>query len=296
MKKAYFKYVFSVLLFGTNGIVASRIALPSYDIVLLRTLVGGALLLAIFRATGRRFTLRGNPRELVFAAASGIAMGASWMFLYEAYQQVGVSVATLVYYCGPVLVMALSPLLFRERLTGRKVLGFAAVLCGGALVNGQVLSAGGSGWGIACGVLSAVTYAGMVICNKKAGKITGLENAVLQLLFGFAAVAVWVGFRHGLLFAVDAGDWLPILLLGLVNTGFGCYLYFSSIDALPVQTVAVCGYLEPLSAVFLSVLLLRETLRPAQVLGAALILGGAVFCELSASRRAVAGQEAPEGD
>jgi hypothetical protein len=44
-------------------------------------------------------------------------MGTSWMFLYEAYAQVGVSIATLAYYCGPVIVMVLSPILFRKKMT-----------------------------------------------------------------------------------------------------------------------------------------------------------------------------------
>ena len=72
---------------------------------------------------------------------------------------------------------------------------------------------------------------------------------------------------------------LPILILGLVNTGIGCYFYFSSIGNLPVQTVAIIGYLEPFSAVLFSVLFLRETMLPMQVIGAVMILAGAVFGE-----------------
>ena len=71
-----------------------------------------------------------------------------------------------------------------------------------------------------------------------------------------------------------------MLILGLFNTGIGCYFYFSSIGKLPVQTVAICGYLEPLSAVVFSVIVLHETMLPIQILGAALIIGGAVSSEL----------------
>ena len=48
MKKSYIKYFTALLLFGSNGIVASLINLSSYEIVLLRTLIGSALLMAIF--------------------------------------------------------------------------------------------------------------------------------------------------------------------------------------------------------------------------------------------------------
>ena len=70
------------------------------------------------------------------------------------------------------------------------------------------------------------------------------------------------------------------LCIGLVNTGLGCYLYFSSMGELPVTRVAVCGYLEPLSAVVLSAVLLGEPMTAANILGAALILGGAVYSEM----------------
>ena len=48
MKKSYLKYFIALFLFGSNGIVASLIALSSYEIVLLRTMIGSALLIAIF--------------------------------------------------------------------------------------------------------------------------------------------------------------------------------------------------------------------------------------------------------
>ena len=38
-KKAFIKYLSALLLFGLNGIVASNIALSSYEIVFLRTLI-----------------------------------------------------------------------------------------------------------------------------------------------------------------------------------------------------------------------------------------------------------------
>lgn len=173
----------------------------------------------------------------------------------------------------------LSPLLFREKLTAPKIIGFIAVLCGIALVNGHAFQTGILGWGLFCGGMSAVMYAVMVIFNKKANSIIGLENAMLQLIISFLTVALFVGLKQGFVISVAAEDWIPILILGLLNTGIGCYLYFSSIGRLPVQTVAICGYLEPLSAVLFSVILLKEAILPVQVLGAIFILGGALFGE-----------------
>jgi drug/metabolite transporter (DMT)-like permease len=207
-------------------------------------------------------------------------MGTSWMFLYEAYQRIGVSISSLAYYCGPVIVMILSPILFGEKLTWAKMVGFLAVLVGMFCVNAQSLNELKTTLGLFCGIMSAVMYAFMVIFNKKAKSITGLENSMWQLLTSFLTVAVFVGVKQGFVIHIEPGNWIPILILGIFNTGIGCYFYFSSIGDLPVQTVAVCGYLEPLSAVVFSVFFLRESMTIIQVIGAVLILGGAAFGEL----------------
>jgi drug/metabolite transporter (DMT)-like permease len=201
------------------------------------------------------------------------------MFLYEAYAQIGVSLASLAYYCGPIIVMILSPLLFREKIALATLIGFFAVMFGMLCVNGQVLFQGRASWGLMFGVLSAVMYAFMVIFNKKAVSIIGLENPMLQLIISFLAVAVFVGIKQGFSIHRIDGNWAPILILGIVNTGIGCYFYFSSIGELPVQTVVICGYVEPLSALFFSAALLGEEMSWLQIIGSVMILGGAAFGE-----------------
>ena len=279
MKTSYLKYIFALLLFGSNGVVASLIHLSSYEIVLLRTLIGSLLLIAIFFIAREKLTFYNYKTQSVFLAVSGIAMGTSWIFLYEAYDEIGVSLASLAYYCGPVIVMMLSPILFGEKLTKLKVCSFLVVLVGIFLVNGTAFENGVSIWGLAYGLLSAVCYSLMVMFNKKAKDITGLENSMLQLFVAFLTVAIFVGIKQGYRMEIDTQSIIPILVLGLLNTGIGCYFYFSSIGKLPMQTVAICGYLEPLSAVVFSVIFLKETMFPIQIIGAVLIIGGAMLGE-----------------
>ena len=285
MKKAYIKYLLALLLFGSNGIVASYVLLTSYEIVYLRTLLGSIFLIILFLLTKQNITFWHNKLHLFYLTISGMAMGASWIFLFEAYAQIGVSIATLAYYCGPVIVMMLSPLLFRERMTIAKGLGFTAVFIGMALVNRQAFLEGEVSVGLLLGLLAAVMYAVMVIFNKKAASITGLENATGQLIISFLTVTVYTVNKQGFFVEIAEGSIIPILILGIVNTGLGCYFYFSSIGQLPVQSVSILGYLEPLSALLLSALLLNETLSAMQLIGAFLILGGAAYGELYKKKR-----------
>jgi drug/metabolite transporter (DMT)-like permease len=278
--KLVLRYMAALLLFGSNGIVASYISLPSYEIVFTRTLIGGLFLALIFISSKQKVRFWRNKSHSLYLVISGAAMGASWVFLFEAYAQIGVSIATLAYYCGPVIVVILSPIIFKEKMTAAKLLGFLAVLLGMFCVNGQALLQGNVSWGLVFGILSAFMYAFMVIFNKKAVSITGLENPMWQLIISFITVAVFLSLKQGFSVHITSGNLIPILLLGIVNTGIGCYFYFSSIGDLPVQTVAIFGYLEPLSALFFSAALLGESLSFLQLAGAVLILGGAAFGEL----------------
>ncbi|WP_236782424.1 DMT family transporter [Anaerotignum propionicum] len=119
----------------------------------------------------------------------------------------------------------------------------------------------------------------MVIFNKKCKHIIGLENSVLQLIISFLTVTVFILIKSGFALQISSNDWVWILTLDLFNTGIGCYFYFSSINNLPVQTVAICGYLEPLSAVIFSVIFLTENISHTQMLGAIMIIGGAILGE-----------------
>lgn len=308
MGRSYAAYLSSLLLFGSNGIVAAMIALPSLDIVVARTFLGASLLGALLlgaslvarrakrREGGRPAATKSPDRNIAaiaLLACSGAALGASWIVLFEAYRLVGVGTASLMYYCGPVIVMALAPLLFKERLGLKKIVGFAAVALGAVLVSVQALDGGQDPQGLALGAASAIAYAVMIVCSKKATAVCpaaadrGLRNSFIQLLAGFAVAAAYSALTQGasaLLIPATPADIAPLLMLGLVNTGIGCLLYFSSIGRLPVQTVAVCGYLEPLSAVVLATLILGEPMSAVQLAGAALIVGGAAFCELAGAR------------
>ena len=275
MNNGLFTYLAALLLFGSNGIIAAAIALPSSDIVLLRTFLGALTLAATLFITKRHnLQAPSRPREAAALIVSGAALGASWIFLFRAYQTIGVGISSLLYYCGPIIVMALSPLIFGEKLTGGKIAGFVAVACGAFLIAAQGLGGNMPIAGIVCGIASAFCYALMVIASKGAPHIEGLENSTLQVSAAFVTALI----------VAASIDWRAVAMLGVVNTGIGCLLYFSAVAKLPVQTVAVVGYLEPLSAVVFSAALLGEAITPVRLMGAALIIGGAIFCELAGKR------------
>lgn len=275
----FFKYILAMLIFGTNGVIASQIPLSGAEIVLTRTILGSIVLALMFLILKNKPNLMEMKQQWKWMLLSGASMALSWVCLFEAYQKANVSVATLEYYCGPVIVMALSPIVFKEKLTPVKMAGITLVAIGMVFINKEGLTSVASSAGLVFGLLSAVFYGSMIISNKKIKNLTGLDLTLAQLVIAGILVAPYVWFTRtgGVVLGPEAVA--AIIFLGIVNTGFACFLYFSSIHDLPAQTVAMCSYIDPLVTLLLSSLFLRERMSALQTAGAVLILGGAAFGE-----------------
>ncbi len=280
-KNAYGAYLVAVVLFGTNGVVAAAVTgLDSIQIVLFRTMLGSVVLLAVFFLLGKRPTFRQNRRQYAMLLLSGISMGVSWMFQYEAYREIGVGTTSLVYCMGPALLMALAPFVFGEKMTWNRIAGFSLVMAGAIFLSVNGLNADGSAWGYLCGAMTALAYVSMVVFNKKAAGLGDMENPSFQLLFAFLTVLSCTVILGDVPVSVSEADVVPLVVLSVVNTGFGCLLYFSAIPHIGAQTVAICDYIEPASAVLFSAAFLGEAVGADSFIGMMLIFCGVAVGEV----------------
>ena len=284
IRTSYIKYISGLILFGLNGIISSHIHLASYDIVFFRTLLGSLFFILLCTMRGIKIhDKEDSPQQFMFAVLSGVSLGLSWIFLYEAYQRIGVGLSSISYYCGPVIVMLMSPIIFRERLGFAQIISFIIVFAGMLLVSlpGLTGSSSVDKYGLFCGFASAIVHALMVIFTMKAPDISGVRNSALQVIVSFLTISAYILISgRRVLLPSDGTQWFFMLFLGIINTGIGCYLYFSDIAKLPVAAVSMLGYLEPLSSVIFAVILLHETMTPAELIGAVLILSASAASEL----------------
>ena len=273
-------YLISLVIMGSNGIVASFINLTSLEIILMRTIIGSAVLITACIIHKEKFACLHDKHDALFLLLSGLTLGGGWIFLFEAYRTIGVSISTLLYYLGPIIAMLLSPLFFNEELTKVKLIGATIVFIVVLLLNGNIAGDPSKTYGIFCGFMSGVFYAVTVILNKKVRNATGMENTTCQLVASFFLVFTFLMATTGIHIKITGTEWIPVLWIGLLNTGLSCFFYYSTITKLPMSTVAILSYLDPVSAVVLSALILHETLTPIQILGVFLVIGGAAFSQL----------------
>lgn len=273
-------YLISLVIMGSNGIVASFIHLSSLEIILMRTIIGSAVLITACIIHKEKFLCLHDKHDALFLLLSGLTLGGGWIFLFEAYRTIGVSISTLLYYLGPIIAMLLSPLFFDEKLTREKLIGAGIVFIGVILLNNNLSGDSSKLYGVFCGFMSGVFYAATVILNKKVKKATGMENTTCQLVASFFLVFAFLMMTSGIHIKITGTQWIPVLWIGLLNTGLSCFFYYSTITKLPMSTIAILSYLDPVSAVILSALILHETLSAIQIIGVILVISGAAFSQL----------------
>ena len=152
----------------------------------------------------------------------------------------------LLYYLGPVIVMALPGPSPRAARCPKLACGFAAVLLGASLrcrraSGGLQLRAGSSaGWAPRRSTRSWSSPARV----PRRGRARGRHDpAGCELLGGRRSCTPARRSASARQCVV-----LPMVaMLGLVNTGLGCYLYFSAMGRLSVQSVSVLGLPSSLS-------------------------------------------------
>ena len=247
------KYITAVVLYGTIGMFLRYVRLPSETAALCRGIFGSLFILAYLKARGRKPNREAIRENLKWLIVGGVCLGLNWIFLFAAYIQTTVAIASLCNYLAPLIVILIAPVVLGEHSDWRKLLCVAAAFCGIVLVSGIRKGSAGNVSGVVMGLLAALCFVVIVISNRKLHDITAYDKSFVQLGISALTIFPYAVIRNlGTPIEPDARSVLIVLMLGILHTGAAYCLYFSDMSSLPVQTVAILGYLEPVTAVFCS--------------------------------------------
>lgn len=283
-------FVISMTLFGTIGLFVKYIPLSSSLIALSRALIGFLFLAAMMLVQTKKLMISVIRKNILPLTLSGMFLGFNWILLFESYRYTSVAVSTLCYYLAPLLVVLLSPLVLKEKLTQRKILCVAASLVGMVFISGilqaNIFSAKDF-TGILLGLGAAVLYAAIMILNKKISGLSGYERTVFQLGLSAMVLVPYCLFTCDFVSVdLNAVQIILLVIVGVIHTGLTYFLYFGAMDHLPSQTVAMLSYIDPVIAVLISVFILAEPMKLLDIPGAVLILGAAIVSELPERKKA----------
>lgn len=271
--------IISMLIFGSIGVFKRQLAFDSGFIALSRAMLGllFLLLLCIFKKTPPN--IKAVKKNAVKLCVSGFLLGMNWVALFEAFNHTTVAAATICYYMAPVLVSIASAFM-GEKLSAKKWLLTAVAFFGMLAVSGVVQTGFTGAKGLGLSLLAAAMYAAIVLINKSLVDISGTDRTMVQLFVSALTLLPYVVVKGGFP-AEGMGGFAPVVLLavlGIVHTGLAYTLYFGAMAYVPAVTAAQLSYIDPVFAVVLSVVLLKEPMEIYAVIGcitviAALVLG-----------------------
>ncbi|MEH7416988.1 DMT family transporter [Neobacillus drentensis] len=281
--KSNIQFILSMIIFGTIGLVIRYIDLSSRETAFLSSSIGCLFLLLVFLNQRKTFTWKKIKSNALVLLASGIALGGNWIFLYQSYDYTSLANATLGYYFAPVFVMLLSPIVLKEQLPIKKLICIVIAVIGMMFIVGNGISASGKDdvLGIILGLVAAAFYAALMLLNKFIKDIDRLEVTIIQLATTAFILIPYVLITEGFNILNISIPSIPfIILLGVVNTGVGFWLYFSGMEKLKGQSIAMLSYVDPFVAILISGLILQEQFTQLQIIGGLLLLGSTFISEL----------------
>ena len=274
------KYIIAVILYGTIGLFLRQVSVPSEIVVICRGIIGSIFIFLFLKAKKKELNKEAIRKNRIWLVISGVSLGLNWVFLFAAYLHTTVAIASLCNYMAPIIVIVLAPAVLHEPMNKRKMLCVFAAFIGIILVSGFWRGGTGDAAGVLMGLMAALCFVSIVICNRKMQCINPYDKAVTQLAISAITVLPYVLVRNwGTKIEWDVRSVVVILVLGIVHTGIAYCLYFSGMATLPVQTVAILGYLEPVVSVLCSAIILHENMSISGWFGAVLILGAAIVSE-----------------
>ena len=267
-------------LWGVIGLWNRRLmaaGLSPFSIVTVRNM-GGMLLLAAFFAVKDRRVFHVERRHLKYFLGTGVASVLLFTVCYFSCQKLcALAVASILLYTAPSFVVHLSALLWKEPVSGKKLLALALPLLGCACV---------------CGVFSgglSVTIPGVLLCLGS-GFFYALYSifgryalahypplTVTVWTFLFAGPASLVLLRPAELagaFAGNPGLWGTTLALAGFSTAAPYVLYTWGLARMEPGRASILASLEPVAATLTGVLAFGEPLGPLTVLGILCVLAG----------------------
>ncbi len=272
--------VLTVTIWGTT-FVATKVALREvgpFTLTLLRFALACAVLLPLAWSERR---CRQGPLPWRQLALAGLVGG----FLHFALQNVGLvyttaSKASLILGSVPALTALLSILVLHESVSALRGVGIVASVVG---VVGIVLASEAGAWegGMLVGDVmvagAGIAWAAYTVQAKGLESTTGAAvvsaasvgfGALFTLPFGCCEVAT-----QGLP-APTLASWLAIAYLGLVASAAPFLFWNHALSQLDASEAAAYVNLVPVVSVLGAVVLLGETVAPAQLVGGALVLAG----------------------
>jgi drug/metabolite transporter (DMT)-like permease len=275
-KKALLLTGLAGFLWGTS-FPAIKIGLrymDAYTFAFLRFLVASLIMLSVLLLT-KNFNFNFNKKRLILFL--GVANGLAYLLQYIGMVFTTASKSSLFINLSAVWVALLSPIVLKERLGGKKIVGVTVSLLGVLLMttnlNLSSLSQGAV-FGDLLVIGAGVIWAFFMVYNKPLVKESSntVQSMTWLLLFTLLPLLPTASFSAGNFFSLPLDAWLAIFYTAILCWVIPYYLWLKGLKHISVVTSGVVLLTEVIVAVAIATLVLGEVLTVVSGLGALFII------------------------
>lgn len=270
------------------GLIAA--GLSDFDILSYRWFIAGLVLMiyAFFKKKSLRLNSFGEVWKVVLLS---ILRAITSVTLLLGYVNISSGIASTINFMYPVIVTICMMLFFGEKRSKIDFLAIAASIFGVYLLasgDSIMVEGGNTGLGLACSLISAVSFAAYYILMKqvKADKIEVVKFTTwIMMLSAFYFIICAIIFNGRLTLVTDMKSWINILGLGLWATMVSNITGVKGIRRIGPTMTSVLGALQPVTAVILGVLFLGEHLYTRSLIGIMIIIAAVTIIVLHQNTR-----------
>ncbi|MEN2978590.1 EamA family transporter [Tistrella bauzanensis] len=262
--------------------------IPPVTLIAARTLIAGAVLVAVLRLRGLTLpTDRKVWGRFLFQACLNSVV--PFTLIAWAEQTTDAGLATILNSTSPIFAFLLTALITRhEAITGRKLFGVAAGLIGICMIVG-IEALGGVGhelWAQLAIVAATICYAGAAIFGRNFKGLDPMMPAAGSMICGAAIlIPVSLVVDRPWTLAPSADSALALLALAVFSTALAFVIYFRLVQTLGSVGTTAQAYLRVPIGVAIGVLFLGETLSSTAWMGLACVVAGVIAMTIPARKR-----------
>jgi drug/metabolite transporter (DMT)-like permease len=265
--------------------------IPPVTLIAARTLLAGAILLAVIRARGLRLPRDGATWRL-FLVQACLNSVVPFTLIAWAERSVEAGLATILSSTSPIFVVLLGLLAGTgERLSLLKLAGIASGLAGTLLIVGTEAMAGfGADLAAQLALVAAsLCYGGAALFGRHFKGLDPIMPAAGSLLCGAALlVPLSLAVDRPWTLAPSGASIQALLALSVVSTALAFLIYFRLIARLGSVATTSVAYLRVPTGVLIGMVVLGESLAPTAWAGLVLIVGGVLAMTMPAHKRPAA--------
>ncbi|MCC3357029.1 DMT family transporter [Bacillus sp. REN16] len=277
-------------LWGIIGLFVSNlyaIGFTPLQVVAVRAIAASIFLITYtLLKNPKAFKIKGSDSKYFIGTGIISIVLFNWC-MFVAIEETSISVAAILLYTAPAFVTIFARLLFKEKLTIRKMLALAVTIVGCAFVVGVFPKFSGtiSLFGLVVGIGSGFFYALYSIFGKFAlEKYDSLTVTVYTFIFAAVAVTPFSGIWSALNLFTDIKSWLYIIGLGFLSTMLAFILYTKGLQYVESSRASIIATIEPVVAAIIGFFVFQETLQMWQYVGIMMVIAAVIIVQETSER------------